>query len=163
MENEYIWACFELKTASFQTFQVLQGSQELVEMSSASREWWSMIQSLSSDPSTAENRGSVTQIRSLIWFESITNSLSSSYLFGRGIRLLQSSRRAHLWGNTGACTFLTFMNECMNHFNVKPISIIWWTRMECSWEISQIHWWYLLTFMLLFSLQNYVTSYQWYH
>lgn len=44
----------------FQTFQVLQGSQELVEMSSASREWWSMIQSLSSDPSAAENRGSVT-------------------------------------------------------------------------------------------------------
>ncbi|XP_067305596.1 serine/threonine-protein kinase Nek10 [Pseudorasbora parva] len=38
--------------------KVLQGSQELVEMSSASREWWSMIQSLSSDPSTAENRES---------------------------------------------------------------------------------------------------------
>lgn len=51
---------------SFQTFQVLQGSQELVEMSSASREWWSMIQSLSSDPSAAENRGSVTPILCLI-------------------------------------------------------------------------------------------------
>ncbi|XP_056332123.1 serine/threonine-protein kinase Nek10 [Danio aesculapii] len=38
--------------------KVLQGSQELVEMSSASREWWSMIQSLSSDPSNAENRES---------------------------------------------------------------------------------------------------------
>ncbi|XP_050988014.1 serine/threonine-protein kinase Nek10 [Labeo rohita] len=38
--------------------KVLQGSQELVEMSSASREWWSMIQSLSSDPSAAENRES---------------------------------------------------------------------------------------------------------
>ncbi|KAK2903619.1 hypothetical protein Q8A67_008332 [Cirrhinus molitorella] len=37
--------------------KVLQGSQELVEMSSASREWWSMIQSLSSDPSAAENSG----------------------------------------------------------------------------------------------------------
>ncbi|XP_059423113.1 serine/threonine-protein kinase Nek10 [Carassius carassius] len=37
--------------------KVLQGSQELVEMSSASREWWSMIQSLSSDTCTAENRG----------------------------------------------------------------------------------------------------------
>ncbi|CAM4696395.1 unnamed protein product [Leuciscus chuanchicus] len=38
--------------------KVLQGSQEPVEMSSASREWWSMIQSLGSDPSTAENRES---------------------------------------------------------------------------------------------------------
>ncbi|XP_016319803.1 serine/threonine-protein kinase Nek10 [Sinocyclocheilus anshuiensis] len=36
--------------------KVLRGSQELVEMSSASREWWSMIQSLSSDPAAAENR-----------------------------------------------------------------------------------------------------------
>jgi len=57
-------SCFS--DLSFQPVQVLQGSQELVEMSSASREWWSMIQSLSSDPSTAENRGSGTQILSLI-------------------------------------------------------------------------------------------------
>ncbi|XP_058602606.1 serine/threonine-protein kinase Nek10 isoform X1 [Onychostoma macrolepis] len=45
--------------------KVLQGSQELVEMSSASREWWSMIQSLSSDPSTAENRGGESGYTSL--------------------------------------------------------------------------------------------------
>ncbi|TRY60200.1 hypothetical protein DNTS_006760, partial [Danionella cerebrum] len=38
--------------------KVLQGSQEPVELSSASREWWSMIQSLSSDPATSENRES---------------------------------------------------------------------------------------------------------
>ncbi|XP_051999220.1 serine/threonine-protein kinase Nek10 [Xyrauchen texanus] len=37
--------------------KVLQGSQELVEMTSASREWWSMIQSLSSDPPSSESRG----------------------------------------------------------------------------------------------------------
>ncbi|KAA0702651.1 Serine/threonine-protein kinase [Triplophysa tibetana] len=37
--------------------QVLQGSQELVEMTSSSREWWSMIQSLSSEPSAADSRG----------------------------------------------------------------------------------------------------------
>ncbi|XP_055067731.2 serine/threonine-protein kinase Nek10 isoform X1 [Misgurnus anguillicaudatus] len=37
--------------------KVLQGSQELVEMTSASREWWSMIQSLGSEPSAADSRG----------------------------------------------------------------------------------------------------------
>ncbi|XP_043118026.1 serine/threonine-protein kinase Nek10 isoform X2 [Puntigrus tetrazona] len=45
--------------------KVLQGSQELVEMSSASREWWSMIQSLSSEPSTAETRGGESGYTSL--------------------------------------------------------------------------------------------------
>ncbi|XP_057195516.1 serine/threonine-protein kinase Nek10 isoform X1 [Triplophysa rosa] len=37
--------------------KVLQGSQELVEMTSSSREWWSMMQSLSSEPSAAVSRG----------------------------------------------------------------------------------------------------------